>query len=268
MSSDNKQKYSTALHIAEAYDQIETQTEDVALISRLIGPRHDLSIFEPFCGTGRITIPLARKGHHLVALDESEGMLGRLRHKLEHEPRVVRDRIRIIASPVFAVGWPAQQDVVLLGGNCFHEVNSSDEQRALIYRARSALRRGAHVYIDNDDHQSVELSPQWRKQPGNPRKAFPSGKCKDGTRLEGSTETAWYDIHGRFVHYVRRLNVTHSDGEVTHHEWRETCHPVIMEEILTWVEQAGLVVEDTFGDRKGCPYGPESPRAIVWARRE
>ena len=268
MSRDNKQKYSADLHIAEIYDQIETQTEDVQLLTRLIGPREDLAIFEPFCGTGRIAIPLARKGHHLVALDESEGMLARLRQKLKHEPRVVRDRFRIIASPVFAVDWPARQDVVLLGGNCFYEVNSSDEQRALIHRAALALREGGHVYIDNDDHQSVVLSPGRRNPRGEPREAFPSGTCQDGTRLEGSTETAWYDIHGRFVHYVRRLTVTHPDGEVAHHEWRETCHPVVMAEILTWVKQAGFVVEETFGDRNGNPYGPKSPRAILWARRE
>ncbi len=268
MSRDNKQKYSADLHIAEIYDQVETQTEDIELICRLIGPRHNLAIFEPFCGTGRVAIPLARRGHHLVVLDESEEMLGRFQKKLEQEPQVVQDRIRIITSPVFATDWPVQQDVVLLGGNCFYEVSSSDEQRALIHRAASALRRGGHVYIDNDDHQSVELSPQWRKPSVNRDRGFPSGKCKDGTHLEGSTETAWFDIHGRFVHYVRHLKITHVDGEVTHHEWRETCRPVIMEEILTWAEQACLIIENTFGDRKGSPYGPKSSRAIVWAQRE
>lgn len=261
-------KYSADSHIAEIYDLTETQTDDVRLIRRLLGTRTGLAIFEPFCGTGRIAIPLARDGHRLTALDESEGMLSRLRQKLEIEPESVRDRLRIMTSPAFATQWPEQQDIVILGGNCFYELSSSDEQRALIYRAASALCQGGYVYIDNDDHQSRKLSPSWRRPPGKPVQAFPTGTCQDGTGLEGSTDTAWYDIQGRFVHYVRRLKVINPNGEVFHTQWQETCRPVVMDEVLAWVREAGFTVTDTFGDRQGRSFGPESPRCIVWAQRQ
>ncbi len=265
MSDCSTQKYSADSHIAEIYDQVETQLDDVDLIVRLIGPSTGLTIFEPFCGTGRMLIPLARQGHRLTGLDESAAMLARLGAKLQAEPETVRNRVQLIHSSVFAAQWPAQVDVVLLGGNCCYEVSSSDEQKALIHRAAACLRRGGHVFIDNDDHPSVELAPGWRKPPGQPRRAFPSGTCQDGTRLEGSTETAWYDIHGRFTHYIRRLKVTHTDGSISHREWQETCHPIVLAEVLAAVKQAGLVVEQTFGDKQGNPYGPGSPRALVWA---
>jgi len=268
MSATEKGKYSADAHIAEFYDQTETQTEDVGLIRRLIAGDGPLVVFEPFCGTGRIAIPLARIGHRLIALDESEVMLARLRAKLESEPQAVRKRFQTVLSPVFAADWPAEVDLVLFGGNCFYEVSSSDEQRALVWRAASSLCPGGHVYIDVDDHQSVELSPAWRKPPDQVRRAFPSGTCEDGTVLEGSTQTVWYDVHARIVNYVRRLTVTHPDGGTTHHEWRETCHPVVMGEILAWVREAGLTVEATFGDQRGGPYGPESRRAVVWARKD
>ena len=41
-----------------------------------------------------------------------------------------------------------------------------------------------------------------------------------------------------------------------------------MADTLAWTEQAGLVVEQTFGDMQGTPYEPGSNRAIVWARRD
>ena len=262
------QKYSADVHIAEIYDRIETQTDDVELIRHLIGSRNGLNVFEPFCGTGRIAIPLARDGHHLTVLDESDGMLERLRQKLQAQPQGVRDRIRIVRSHVFAAPWPAELDLVLLGGNCFYEVNSSDEQRALIHRAAAALATGGHVFIDNDDHQSSELSPKWRTPPGRPQRAFPSGTCEDGTRLEATTETAWYDVPCRLVHYIRRLRVSYTDGRTDQREWRETCRPVVMAEILDWLATAGLSVEQTFGDRTAAPYGPSSPRAVIWARKD
>jgi SAM-dependent methyltransferase len=196
MPETTKQKYSADAHIAEVYDGRETQTDDIALLRRLIGRDPGLSIFEPFCGTGRILVPLAEDGHHLIGLDESAEMLQRLRDTLKRLPDPER-RVRLVQMPVLAARWPEDLDVVLLGGNCFYEVSSSDEQKALISRAASALRSGGHVFLDNDDHQSVTLQAEWQKPPGSPRRAFPSGTCGDGTVLEGSTETAWYDVQGR-----------------------------------------------------------------------
>ncbi|WP_396021035.1 class I SAM-dependent methyltransferase [Cytobacillus firmus] len=40
------------------------------------GPIIDLA-----CGTGRATIPLARKGHHLIGVDTHSGMLDLAREK-------------------------------------------------------------------------------------------------------------------------------------------------------------------------------------------
>ncbi len=269
MSDNHKNKYSADPHIAEIYDQRETQTNDIELVLRLIGSQSELAIFEPFCGTGRIAIPLAKSGHHVIALDESQGMLDRLKLRLSQETPEVQGRVQIITSPVFAADWPNQQDVVILGGNCLHEVNSSDEQRALIHRAASALRDGGYVFIDNDDHQSVQLSPRWQSPVGQERKAvFPNGTCQDGALLETTNEMLWFDITGRSVHYKRRLKVTLPDGKISKHQWLETCHPVVMAEILEWVSEAGFAVEKTFGDKDGNPYTPHSPRCLVWARKK
>lgn len=268
MSRMGKQKYSADPHVAEIYDQIETQMQDVELLlGRLIEPDRRLAVFEPFCGTGRITIPLARQGHHVVGLDESAGMLERLHGKLAAEPAEVRERVELVESPVFAFRWPTAMDLVLLGGNCFYEVSSSDEQRALLHRAAAALRPGGHVYVDNNDHQSAELSPRWRGPLNQPEGAFPSGTCADGTRLDGSTARTWFDVRCRLTHYQRRVVITRPDGTVTERQWEETCRPVIMAEVLDWLAEAGFSVDQTFGDRTGRPYGPTSGRCILWARR-
>ena len=63
--------YDLGAHVAQLYDQIIREAEDIGLIRRLIGSRKRLRILEPFCGTGRIPIPLAFDGCHKV-----EHMLG------------------------------------------------------------------------------------------------------------------------------------------------------------------------------------------------
>ena len=77
MSINRTNTYSLDAHVAEIYDGVETQTDDVKLIRRLIAGRGRLRILEPFCGTGRILIPLASDGHEIVGFDQSAPMLDR-----------------------------------------------------------------------------------------------------------------------------------------------------------------------------------------------
>ena len=62
-------QYDLDPHVAEIYDQVETETDDIELIRTLITGKGVLRILEPFCGTGRILIPLALDGQEIVGLD-------------------------------------------------------------------------------------------------------------------------------------------------------------------------------------------------------
>ena len=109
--------YDVEAHIAEIYDQSETYTDDVDLVRRLTRGRVGLRILEPFCGTGRILIPLALDGHELVGLDQAQGMLDRARTKVARLPQDVQRRITLIRADVTGEPWPQDFDLVLLGGN-------------------------------------------------------------------------------------------------------------------------------------------------------
>ncbi len=75
MSQNKTNIYNIEPHVAEVYDQQQTFTDDIELLKRLIGDRSLLCILEPFCGTGRILIPLAEDGHNLVGLDQAKGLV-------------------------------------------------------------------------------------------------------------------------------------------------------------------------------------------------
>lgn len=52
-------------------------------------------VLELGCGTGRISLPIARAGVSVAGLDGSVQMLARFSAKLEAEPTEVRDRITL-----------------------------------------------------------------------------------------------------------------------------------------------------------------------------
>ena len=55
-------------------------------------------LLELGCGTGRLTLPLARAGHRIVGIDTAPHMLARCRTKLEAEPGPVRDRVTLVEA--------------------------------------------------------------------------------------------------------------------------------------------------------------------------
>lgn len=264
MSLRNVTMYDVEPHIAELYDQIEVHTDDVALIRNLIGERGPLRILEPFCGTGRILIPLALDGHHVVGLDRAQGMLARAQAKIDGLPDRVRGRIALIQADVLGEEWPQGFDLVILGGNCFYELATSKEQEQCIASAAAALHTSGHVYVDND-HMEGDLDESWQK-PGTST-GFPTGTCADGTHIESTMETIWYDAPRRLARFRRCTRVSLPDGSIVEASYVQQKHPVSTFEVRAWLEDRGFTIERLYGDRAGNPYVEESPRTIFWARK-
>lgn len=239
--SYNAIMYDIELHIAEIYDQSETYTDDVELVRNLIGERGPLRILEPFCGTGRILIPLVLDGHELIGLDQAEGMLAHARTKIKQLPEEVQHRVILAQADVTREEWPQGFDLVILGGNCFYELATPQEQEGCIISAAASLNSGGYVYVDNN-HMEGDLNESWQKPGVN--QGFPTGTC-----------------------FRRCTKVTLPDGSIVEKECVQQKQPVSTVEVQTWLEANGFVIEQLYGDRAGNPYTETSSRAIFWARK-
>jgi SAM-dependent methyltransferase len=249
-------------YIAEIYDQTETQQDDVALIKELLGGK-PARILEPFCGNGRILIPLAETGHEIMGLDLSDQLLSSLKERLQQFPPNVQARAMYRKADVISDDWPTGFDVVILGANCFYELAIPEEQEHCVRAASDALVTGGHVYLDNN-HMEGELDPAWCKSGVN-EKAFPTGVCEDGTKVSGTIETIWYDRAKRLVRFKRTATIRTPHGKVQVKEWLQQKHPPSTGEMRGWLIKHGFVIKKLWGDRNRAPYTETSERAIFWA---
>jgi hypothetical protein len=160
--------------------------------------------------------------------------------------------------------WPIRFDLIVLGGNCFFELAAPEEQERCIAYAAQSLHAGGHVYIDND-HMEGELDESWQDL-GEVRRTM-HGTCADGTQVECTLETIWYDVQRRLVRFRRQTIITSPAGERHVYESRQQKHPVSAVEVLEWLNRYRFVVEGMYGDRETKPYSEESERAIFWARK-
>jgi SAM-dependent methyltransferase len=258
--------YDADFHVAETYDQYETELNDVNFIRKLIGNPDPMKILEPFCGTGRILIPLALDGHTLHGIDQSAGMLNRAHQKIQEISLEAQHRISLAQGDALCNPevWPQDFDLVILGCNCFYELVVPDEQERCIAHAFQSLKPGGHLFIDSD-HMEGELATAWQ----NIGVVEPSlhGKCADGTIVESTRETIWFDAPRRLARFRRCTKVVLPDGTVLEQEYIQQKHPVSKVEIQGWLEKHGFMIEGVYGSYHGVPYMDTSPRAIFWARR-
>src|SRR5687767_12250601 len=64
-------------------------------------------ILELGAGSGRVTIPLARDGHEIVAIDQSHAMLDKLRARVAALPASASKRVRVIEGDLRGFRAPA-----------------------------------------------------------------------------------------------------------------------------------------------------------------
>jgi hypothetical protein len=266
MAQNTTNPYDVDAHIAEAYDLCETETADVELIRRLVGEKKNLRILEPFTGTGRILLPLALDGHILTGIDQAHGMLARAREKVASLPPEVQQRITLIEADVICSPWPSGFDVIILGGNCFYELATPEEQELCVRMAAAALSPGGHVYIDND-HMEGELDSTWQDT-GALKKRGIQGLCRDGSRVESFMEATWFDASRRLARFRRWSEITMPDGEKVVRAYTQQKHPVSAGEVRAWLERYGFTIQHQYGDRQGTSYTERAERAIFWAVRK
>jgi SAM-dependent methyltransferase len=264
MTHHNQDLYDNP-YVADLYDNLEQERDDIDLIFRLIPASSRQNILEPFCGTGRILLPLAQAGHTLTGFDQAAAMIEQARAKLSLLDEEVQQRVTLYQSDAILAVWPQGFDVVVLGGNCLYELAAPAEQEQLIASAAAALKPGGFVYVDND-HMEGELDASWQDV-GVVRSSFPAGITADGSRVESTIETIWFDAPRRLVCFHRNTTAVSPDGRLQKWEYIQQKHPVSTGEVRSWLEAHGFLIEQQYGDRRAVPYSDDAPRSIFWARK-
>jgi len=248
--------------LAELYDRTENYTDDLELIRRLIADKGPLNILEPFSGTGRIIIPLAKDGHTVRGIEIAPSMNARAAVQVAFLKDEVAERISLRIADAMKEKWGRGYDLVLLTCNCFYELPSAAMQEECIRMASRALKKGGHVYIDNNNYMGG-----WDDGPFGKELTILSGKNRRGMYGRASMQHLGFDRKTNVLTIKRKWYVRGPDGE-EESEYIALKHPVTGAEVESWLVSHGFEILERFGDRKGGPYTEKSDRAIFWARRK
>jgi ubiquinone/menaquinone biosynthesis C-methylase UbiE len=93
-------------------------------------------LLEVGAGSGWLTIPLARAGHGVVAVDISHTMLKLLAARLTREPAIVRRRVHPVHADASRLALRAKSDLILVPFYTFNYFVSARTRDAVLRRFR------------------------------------------------------------------------------------------------------------------------------------
>ena len=239
---------------APFYDWENAQTlgrRDVPFWRR-VATGADGPVLELGCGTGRVSLPLARAGVNVVGIDRSAPMLDRARRRITKSPtlqftkslRFVRGDIR--ALPFEAGAFP----MVLAPYGILQSLIRSRDLTATLLSVARVLARGGTFGID-----LVPDVPKWREYQNRVQLRGRAGGAQL-TLIESVRQDPKRHLTTFEQKYVERRG-----AHTREHRFDLTFRTLSVRQMTGQLERAGFRVDSVLGDYRGRPW---DDRADVW----
>jgi SAM-dependent methyltransferase len=218
-------------------------------------------VLELGCGTGRVSVPLAKAGVHLVGVDRSAPMLARARDRIRRAhrrgrsgsrpPRLVRADIRALPFAADAFG------MVLAPYGILQSLTRERDLDAALASTWRVLRPGALFGID-----LVPDVPNWREYSNRVQLR---GRGAGGAQLT-LVESVRQDPRRRLTTFDQRY-IVRRGRKASEHRFALTFRTLTVKQMTVRLERAGFVVESVLGDYRGRPWDARAEVWIILARR-
>jgi SAM-dependent methyltransferase len=216
-------------------------------------------VLEIGCGTGRVLIPTARAGIHIVGLDSSPSMLAMCRAFIEQEPAEVRSRIQLIEGDMRAFDCGRTFTLVTLPFRPFQHLVTVEDQLACLSAIRRHLDAGGRLVLDLFNPSLEALTqPAGEESPPEPEFTTP-----DGRRVTRRSRIVSRDLANQVNQVEIIYYVAHPDG---HNE--RLVQAVAMRYLFRFeaehlLARAGFEVEQLYSGYDKSAFGSSYPGELI-----
>ena len=213
--------------------------EEAAALWRILGLSEGSRVLDAGCGYGRVSLPLARMGARVLAVDQSAPLVAEAeRGRSDLDPGRLRYVRHDLRTPLTDSGFDAALSLFSSLG-----YGTEEDDAAILRTIAAALKPGGKVAVDTM-HRDVLVARLARE-------AVPAHRLPDGTLLveearfdpvAGRVETTWFwagpQGSGQKSASVRVYTIT---------------------ELVRLLERVGLRLEAALHPGSGAPFSPAGP---------
>lgn len=246
---------------AELYDyEYRRRRADVTFYRQLAAKRGAKRVLELGAGSGRVTIPLARDGREVVAVDRQPEMLAKLRARVDKLPKAAQRRITIVEGDLMDFEVPGKYDLAIAAFNVVEHLYTRSEVDRCFRRVRAHLATGGAFAFD------VQLPDlQWLLRP--PTKRWAKTRFTDPTtgRAMIYSTNHDYDPVGQIA--LIRLFYEPADGKGATKVVKLSQRKFFPAELEALVAHAGFRVVERYGDFAWRPLDASAESQVLICER-
>lgn len=260
MTPTKDQASSSAAYDAEGpfYDYTwDRLTEDIRFYKRRLGGVR--AVLDAMCGTGRVSVPLARAGIRVWGVDSSAGMLRRARARLRFEAPPVRRRVRLKRIDLVRGAAGKGLDAAIIAVNSYGLIRTPKDRVKALRHVRRSLRRGGKLVLALDSVLSYRTI-----QDGVP--SLNAARVVDGRGRIYIRIFAEVGSRARLVRSETLHILLSRSGRVLSSQQSRTVTAVLsLAQVKRELRRAGFAPKSVFGDYDQRPYLASGQRFIVEA---
>jgi SAM-dependent methyltransferase len=229
--------------LAELYDTFCAGRPDWSFYLPLV--RQARSVLDIGCGTGELLRLAREQGHagRLVGLDPAAAMLDVARR---------RGDIDWVCGDPASVSFDGEFELIVMTGNAFQVFIEDEDVRASLVAIRSFLSSDGHFAFDTRNPSARE----WERWRWESLEVMHQGVL---ARMEGTRPI----FDGRLLTFSNTYTSPDWDApEVSH----STLRVFDVDELASFLTEAGLAIEEQCGDFEGQPLTDESLEIVTIAR--
>ncbi len=142
MNSDYK--VGDLIYDANIYDGMNTNIADLQFYKSWMPKNKDARILELCCGTGRLTIPIAREGYHISGVDYNSSMLEQAKLKAAEAGLA----IEFIEADIRTLSLPEKFDLIFIPFNSIHHLYKNEDLFKAFSAVKKHLKKGGLFLLD------------------------------------------------------------------------------------------------------------------------
>lgn len=244
----------------DLYDLLyEEVTEDIYMYLELL--KDKTNILEFGAGTGRVTIPLAKDGHFIDAVDLSSEMLKTLKVKIQND-EFLKKHINPILGNMCEYVSQKKYDVILIPLTSFNYLLTEQEQEQCLVSVKNNLLDKGFAIIELLSKNTFSDTNKTEKF------TFIKRINVDDDSYYDYYRNTMLDLENRKI-YQRRLFKYYMNNQfISEEELEWNNRFVTIEDFTILANKVGLEIEQIYGNCKLDTYNQNSEDVFIKVRRK
>jgi len=137
-------KVGNLIYDANIYDGMNTNLADLEFYKRWLPKNKDARILELCCGTGRLTIPIAKDGYNISGVDYTSSMLEQAKAKASEGGL----EVEFIEADIRTLDLTEKYDLIFIPFNSIHHLYKNEDLFKAFNGVKNHLKEGGLFLLD------------------------------------------------------------------------------------------------------------------------